>query len=1037
MSSSWKNPVTGYVEIDPVKFIRVFEAFKDDLSEMFSPSKGENKKLWGRINAWARDAKNIMDGTDKKKRKYLSVHKDNAEWLNDTLGELSKTQDELSNKHLGVSDLLYNRDTDVRLVPEGWDKSKTQWKRKSEIENLDNLIQQCKANLQQKQSQSGQSNQKPDASSSKQLTTSATDDSSPGFQYRKKWLEAFGTAMRSVVGLTDQLARPTHLLPFVRQLRNHRFDRYIWPAIQYRFGAPTMDRQADYLDDTHWTTVDTEDAVRQGLTNALANNQLVLMHDDAGMGKTAFSWMLFEHLLDVNASHPYVIRLEGIWPRSTDENKTPLPLMDVVLEELLGKRLMGRRIQSSDASSDSEEGFREALKRNNVFILLDGFDQMTKEDRAVALEEIEKTVNYLSEISNCHWLVSGRVFAFRDKNLSKTVRDQNVLRFRLKRFDLARQDEYFADLEKDPFFLQQEGEAKRLPLNYMCSTWRKEDDSNDLGIPLHLAEIRRVIEAYLSTNMAERNGKILGEIHSSSDLHARVSDVYLERALRHSPDASQNPAAYSKLPESSTQKRVLRHICGAIAMQMMLDGIFNASIDIKTSSLDSYRNVLAEDLVSTFLQRCKARYLQSLQDKPSYWDWGVEILQQIEVTHRGDIDVFQDECRSFRDTKTMEWYAASYWMNHCTDNEWQVGIPECGNGRIEQILGDKRWTRCWQLAMEMPTGYYNEVRLQTAIAKVLASPPTGERRYCQWMWIAWVNRLEQDQAALKKKLKPLRHNQDVIQEFRKPFQEQIAAQNPTALTLQYSAKRDAPDLELKNPNQTEKGWYRRIPDVGDFTKFKGERPEVVTVSPFWMRKFVVTVKEYHLFAPMHRLDLEFKKDDLPVTEIDWFCATMFCYWLGPGYHLPTEAQWEAACRANQLIDGELQNETEFWFGDKKEDAKKHAWITYNSQARPHTLEESKAEKEHENRFGLYDMSGNVWEWCSDWSGDYVKGANHDPVGPTEGSFRVIRGGGWSLGAAYCRSACRNGDAPKGCGNDLGFRLALSSSGIPQSPEAGK
>jgi formylglycine-generating enzyme required for sulfatase activity len=304
------------------------------------------------------------------------------------------------------------------------------------------------------------------------------------------------------------------------------------------------------------------------------------------------------------------------------------------------------------------------------------------------------------------------------------------------------------------------------------------------------------------------------------------------------------------------------------------------------------------------------------------------------------------------------------------------------------------------------------------------------------MWIAWVNRLEQDQAALKKNLQPLRHNQDVIQGFRKPFQELIAAQDPTALTLQYSKDRDAPDSTLEHPNQTERGWYRRIPDVGDFTKFKGERPEVVTVSPFWMRKFVVTVKEYHLFDPGHCHRLRFSGEDLPVTEVDWFSATMFCYWLGPGYHLPTEAQWETACRANQLIDGELQDETEFWFGNKK-GAKKHAWISDNSKSRPHSFKEILATKNHQNRFGLFDMAGNVSEWCSDGYGDYVKGAIQDPVGPTEDSNRVYRSGSWISDAAYCKSAVRGGYSQYTCNYYLGFRVALSSSGIPTSPEADK
>jgi hypothetical protein len=1008
MSSRWVNPVTGYVEIDPVKFIRVFDAFKDALAAKF------DKTSTDPINAWARRARKITTGQAVGKR-CLQIQPEKAELLNETLTSL--------HENLGVGQLLYNSNTDIRLVPEGWDKTMTQMNRNLELEKLDNLVQRCKANLQQRQSQSSQSNQEPDASGTTQAANSATVHSPPGFQYRKKWLEAFDKVKRRVDGLTNQLESDPHIRPLVDKIRHHRFDRFIWPAVQYRLGTPTMARETDYLDDVNWTTVHTENDVRAEITSALSKNQFVLMHDDAGMGKTAFSWMLFEHLLDVNTSHPYVIRLEGAWPRSTDETKTPLRLMDVVLEELLGKRLVGRRIHGSDANSDTLEVFREALKEKNLFILLDGFDQMTEGDRAVAFEEIEKTVKFQSEIPNCHWLVSGRTFAFRDEKLTTIIRDRDVLRFRLERFDSVRQDEYFKDLEQDAFFLQQEDEAKRPPLNYMCSTWRKDDDSNDLGIPLHLAEIRRVIEDYLSTNMATRNQKTLGEIHSSSDLHARVSDVYLERVVKptlNSPKMQDIPA------NPSTKIEVLRQVCSCFAIQMLFDCNYNASIDNGGTDLVAYKGVENHQVVKTFIARSKRRYEQLAKTPRSYWDWAVDLLEKIEVTHRGDVDTFKPECRAFRDLKAMEWYAAYYLVNYSIEADWEERIDDSKRPKAKPWQGDERWTRCWQLAMEMPIGYYNEDRLQTAIAKVLGSPPTGERRSCQWMWIAWVNRLEQDQAALKKKLQPLRHNQDVIQEFRKPFQELIAAQNPTALTLQYSAERDAPDLELKTPNQTEKGWYRRIPDVGDWTKFRRDTSDLITISPFWMRKFVVTVKEYHLFDPghCHRL-LRLREDDLPVTEVDWFSATMFCYWLGPSYHLPSEAQWETACRANQLTDGVILRETEFWFGNKEADAEKHAWIVGNSKARPHTLEESKAEKEHENRFGLYDMSGNVWEWCSDWYVQNVKGVARDPVGPIEGSDRVDRGGCWSSVAADCRSAFRGKRSPSIIGSGLGFRVAFS------------
>ena len=171
--------------------------------------------------------------------------------------------------------------------------------------------------------------------------------------------------------------------------------------------------------------------------------------------------------------------------------------------------------------------------------------------------------------------------------------------------------------------------------------------------------------------------------------------------------------------------------------------------------------------------------------------------------------------------------------------------------------------------------------------------------------------------------------------------------------------------------------------------------------------------------------------DLPVENVSWDDTVEFCKKLsdlpeekkaGRLYRLPTEAEWEYACRAG--------SKTAYSFDDEEGLLPEYGWFSSNSSERTHTVGLLEP-----NAWGLYDMHGNVWEWCSDWYGEYPKGAVSDPTGPCEGSDRVFRGGTWLRVAASCRSAARNWRDPSRRSSDYGFRVALSPSGIPKSPEA--
>ncbi|MFN5320842.1 MAG: formylglycine-generating enzyme family protein [Planctomycetota bacterium] len=171
----------------------------------------------------------------------------------------------------------------------------------------------------------------------------------------------------------------------------------------------------------------------------------------------------------------------------------------------------------------------------------------------------------------------------------------------------------------------------------------------------------------------------------------------------------------------------------------------------------------------------------------------------------------------------------------------------------------------------------------------------------------------------------------------------------------------------------------------------------------------------------------------PVDNVSWDDVLAFCNGLsrlpeekkaGRVYRLPTEAEWEYACRAG--------SKTAYSFADERNSPENYLWLFDNSDAQTHPVAEKKP-----NAWGLYDMHGNLYEWCSDWFGDYPKGAVSDPTGPQEGKDRVFRGGSWINVAADCRSADRGGSIPSSRKHYFGFRVALSSPEIPKQAEQGQ
>jgi formylglycine-generating enzyme required for sulfatase activity len=208
--------------------------------------------------------------------------------------------------------------------------------------------------------------------------------------------------------------------------------------------------------------------------------------------------------------------------------------------------------------------------------------------------------------------------------------------------------------------------------------------------------------------------------------------------------------------------------------------------------------------------------------------------------------------------------------------------------------------------------------------------------------------------------------------------------------------------------------------------------DVEITRPFHLADRPVTVGQFRSFVDETKYQTEAEKagrdttwknprweqsDAHPVVRVSWKDAVAYCEWLsreeGATYRLPTEAEWEYACRAGAP--------TAYWFGDDEARLGEYAWYSGNSGSRAHP-----AAAKQPNGWGLYDMHGNVWQWCSDRYGEYRKEDNQNPQGAKEGGLRVLRGGSWKTNPRGCRAASRDEYDPTSYSELVGFRVAAAA-----------
>ena len=214
--------------------------------------------------------------------------------------------------------------------------------------------------------------------------------------------------------------------------------------------------------------------------------------------------------------------------------------------------------------------------------------------------------------------------------------------------------------------------------------------------------------------------------------------------------------------------------------------------------------------------------------------------------------------------------------------------------------------------------------------------------------------------------------------------------------------------------------------VGEKHSLGREAPqhEVTLTHGFWMGKYELTKAQWEAVmgtTPWSGKAYVSDEPKSPAVYVSWNDAQEFITALkgltGKAFRLPTEAEWEYAYRA--------ETKTRFYWGDDSSytEIGDYAWWRGNVLDADEKYARRVGQK-LPNAWGLYDMGGNVWEWCNDWYGSYSIDSATDPAGPSSGSGRVVRGGSWHLTAWYCRAAPRSKFSPDIRDNPLGLRLSL-------------
>ena len=742
--------------------------------------------------------------------------------------------------------------------------------------------------------------------------------------------------------------------------------------------APSeRDREREPKDDP-WKPIDSRDDLIREASLAAPPRKRVGLVCDAGLGKTTnLEWLEAKIAGASNGQQlPYLLKLY-------DTRKNQLDL-DLVAEELdhPGAILKSLAWRIAGMGSVDQDRLYHALfryqKQGRITLLLDGLDH------AMSRENIAGIIGRLTRMplwENCPIWISGRPYAFED--CWEEV------------FEKQRPHEWHY-LRVEPLAIP---DIQRYMVKQTGGDWSRVFDAaawNLLAIPRMLLLIcdliRRKIDAARPTNQSEKEAIVRGlNFQTAADVYYRAyfdpeypKERNKRRLLGQGVDTTNDYgiaiSGYKteSLNEFNYPKRIERAgiVLGAIAFELFT----------RKSSKDKMEPTTSAVEVCEIEEPVGNRLIEAKQGDAGALERDLDILQRMN-NFSLDFLVFREAGSKhlrFYD-RTVEAFFAAYWA-------MKFGTPE-DRALLKNWIIDKGGKRLggfnefWQFAAEMPDQLIDKPRWLEVFGpcyaepKGLAEKQDEEVQWCRQMIYHSYARMEMRSVGTiwswRDRWLELEHGKGTRKQ-RKIF-------NAITGGFRHCPK----DVALTGIQRYQMGSPESEED-----RFSDEEQRWVEVRPFLMHEFAVTNEQYELFDPEHgkRRDQYSKDDKQPVLYVGFWDAWCFAKWCG--YRLPTEEEWEYACRAGTA--------TPFFF----EEGINQTNCNFNFNVGRTTPKN----EDHMNDWLLCDMHGNVLEWCDS---RYEPGA----------SARVLRGGGWHYDARDCRSAFRYYDVPDYRSDFIGFRLA--------------